>query len=138
MDIKLQVGVKILLKNKENKYLLLKRSPEKYENTSMMWDMVGGRINAGSDLMENLKREIKEETQLNFTGKAKLVGAQDILWPDKHIVRLTYTGEIEGEPILSDEHIDYKWVTGKEMLEMERLDPYLLELLEGDVTHEII
>ena len=50
----LQVGVKALLQNKEGKYLLLRRSKEKYKEVEGEWDIVGGRINPGSDLLENL------------------------------------------------------------------------------------
>jgi ADP-ribose pyrophosphatase YjhB (NUDIX family) len=57
----LQVGVKVLLKNKQGKYLLLKRSLKKYPNVVGTWDIVGGRIDLGVPLVENLKREVKEE-----------------------------------------------------------------------------
>ncbi len=63
-DIKLQVGVKIFLKNKEGKYLLLKRNSVKYSNIRGEWDIVGGRIDPGTKLMDNLRREVREETQL--------------------------------------------------------------------------
>jgi len=43
----LQVGVKILLQNQKNKYLLLRRSLEKYPEIQGRWDIVGGRINTG-------------------------------------------------------------------------------------------
>lgn len=62
--IQLQVGVKILLKNLDGKYLLLRRNPKKYPEVGAQWDIVGGRIHPGQTLLENLKREIKEETQL--------------------------------------------------------------------------
>jgi len=91
--MKLQVGVKALLKNKEGKYLLLRRSPEKYRELGGTWDIVGGRIDPGSMLIENLKREIKEETSLDLQEEPKLVAAQDILRnSNTHVVRLTYTG----------------------------------------------
>ncbi len=64
--MELQVGVKVLLRNKENKYLLLRRSPEKYPNAPLDWDIVGGRINPGLTLLDNLKREVKKETGLDL------------------------------------------------------------------------
>jgi len=42
--MELQVGVKILLKNSEGKYLLIRRSAEKYPEVGARWDIVGGRI----------------------------------------------------------------------------------------------
>jgi ADP-ribose pyrophosphatase YjhB (NUDIX family) len=136
METKLQVGVKILLRNKENKFLLLKRSTEKYKNTKGVWDIVGGRIELGASLIENLKREIREETRLEFSGKAYLVAAQDIFREGLHVVRLTYVGEMEGTPILDGDHTDYKWLTFSEMKQLDGLDVYVKELIDKNVLHE--
>jgi len=100
----LQVGVKIFLKNTEGKYLLLKRNPAKYPTTKGVWDIVGGRINLGSKLIDNLKREVKEETQLGIMTEPILIHAQDIIPNDEiYVVRLTYVGETTGEPKLDIE-----------------------------------
>src|SRR5438045_4204831 len=99
--MELQVGVKIILQNKEGKILLLERNLEKYPEVGKQnrWDIVGGRIDIGVPLLENLKREIFEETKLDLKAEPKLIAAQDILRvPGKHVVRLTYTANIEGEP----------------------------------------
>ncbi len=136
MDTVLQVGVKALLKNSRGLYLLIRKNPAKYPEMGPKWEIVGGRIDPGSSLMVNLKREIKEEVNLDFDGNAKLVAAQDILRnPGKHVVRLTYTGSIEGEPQLSDESLDFKWFTMEEMKQLTRqeLDVYFKELLDTHV-----
>ncbi len=97
-DIILQVGVKAFLKNKEGKFLFLRRS-EKYKDIKGNWDIVGGRINPGSPLVENLKREILEETGLVLHETPQIITAQDILRVHgKHIVRITYVANIDGEP----------------------------------------
>ncbi|MGE0792601.1 MAG: NUDIX domain-containing protein [Candidatus Woesearchaeota archaeon] len=129
-EIKLQVGVKALLKNKEGKYLLLKRNPEIYPDVKNNWDIVGGRINPGKSLFENLQREVYEETKLNLIKEPELIFAQDILIPNKHVVRLTFIGEIEGTPILDEEHLEYKWLTIEEMKLMSQLDNKLKEVLK--------
>lgn len=127
--MELQVGVKILLKNKQDKYLVMLRSAEKYPEAGAKWEIAGGRIDPGTELIENLKREVKEETGLELTGEPKLVDAQDILRPTKHIVRLTYTGYADGEVKLSDEHTDHKWVTLEEISKLEPVDPFLKDTL---------
>jgi ADP-ribose pyrophosphatase YjhB (NUDIX family) len=116
-QIILQVGVKILLKNKEGKFLLVRRNLKKYPDAACAsWDLVGGRINAGSPLMENLAREVEEETKPKITSKPILVAAQDILRVSgKHVVRLTYTGTTEGEPILDEENSDFGWFTAEQI-----------------------
>ncbi len=132
-DITLQVGVKILLKNSKGEFLVLLRSRIKYGNFGDMWDIPGGRIIPGTDLIENLRREIKEETGLNYTGIPVLVAAQDVLrHKDKHVVRLTYIGELDGVPVLDDENTEYKWLTLPEMKKMNDLDQYVRELLKRD------
>lgn len=126
----LQVGVKILLKNKEGKFLMLLRSAIKYPEAGAKWEIGGGRINPSTPLLENLKREVMEETGLEITGEPKLIAAQDIIRPHKHIVRLTYTGQADGEVKISDEHTEYKWVNQEELQKLEPIDPILKEVFE--------
>ncbi len=129
--MELQVGVKILLENKDGKYLIVRRSAEKYPEVGPKWDIVGGRINPGASLIENLKREVVEETGLDITGEPKLITAQDILRiAGKHIVRLTYIGEADGEVSLSDEHDDYKWLSLEDISKLEPMDTYFKEVLK--------
>jgi ADP-ribose pyrophosphatase YjhB (NUDIX family) len=132
MDIVLQVGVKVLLKNGEGEYLLVGRNLEKYKDVGEeRWDCVGGRINPGTSLLENLNREVYEETKLDLVSSPKLLGAQDILRvPGKHVVRLTYVADIVGEPELDkSENLEYKWFTLRDMLNNPVVDRYLRDLL---------
>src|SRR3989338_7785419 len=131
--MELQVGVKVLLKNPEGKYLFVRRSPIKHPGVGPKWDIVGGRIAPGSPLLDNLKREVKEEVGLDLVDEVKLVAAQDILRvPGKHVVRLTYTGTIEGEPRIDTDHLEFKWFTLEELksLSQAELDSYFRELLD--------
>jgi len=54
----LQVGVKVILQREDDKVLLLRRNPRKYPEIGPKWDIVGGRIDIGFPLLENLKREV--------------------------------------------------------------------------------
>ncbi len=126
----LQVGVKIAVRNGDGKYLLVRRSAKKYPEVGPRWDIVGGRINPGTPLMENLRREVMEETGLEISD-AVLVAAQDILRIEgRHVVRLTYTGRAGGTPKLTEEHTEYGWFTVEEMKSMQNIDIYFMELLE--------
>ena len=83
--------------------------------------------------MENIKREVFEETRLSVVGDLKLIGAQDIIrLPKKHIVRLTFSASTSGEPILNEEHLEFKWVTLEEMKNIQELDEFTREILEKD------
>ena len=129
-DVILQVGVKILPQDKAGRYLLLRRSLEKYPEADGRWDIIGGRITPGTSLLENLQREVREETGLEIVGEPKLVAAQDILKNGRHIVRLTYTGEVTGEIKLDETENDmYQWYTQGELMELDDMDVYLRKVL---------
>jgi ADP-ribose pyrophosphatase YjhB (NUDIX family) len=127
----LQVGVKAFLKNSEGKYLLVKRSADKYKNTKGTWDIVGGRIDPGTKLLDNLRREVKEETQLDVVSDPVLIAAQDIIPnAEKHVVRLTYVASAQGQLILDMlENNEYEWLTIAEMKNKADLDVYVLDIL---------
>ena len=147
-SIFLQVGVKIFLKKEDGKYLLLKRSSVRYPNIKNFWDIPGGRIFPGTPLFENIRREVFEETKLQVLVEPRLISAQDIIrLPEKHIVRLTFLGEISGspeqllsgkicsgEPILNEEHTEYKWLTLAEMLHVKELDEFTREVIEKNLV----
>jgi len=130
----LQVGVKILLTNAEGKFLLLRRSLVKYPDIKGRWDIVGGRIDVGTPLVENLKREIREETGLTLAGTPTLIAAQDILRKKGfHVVRLTYVGKAEGTIVLDTAENDLsQWYSWQELKALDDVDMYFKELLADD------
>jgi len=130
--MELQVGVKIFLRNNEGKFLAIKRSPMKYPNTVGTWDIVGGRIDPGTPLIENLRREVHEEVNLEILTEPKFIFAQDILRGNgRHVVRLTYVGDTTGEPRLDvSENIAYEWLTEEEFRTHDDLDMYVKEVLD--------
>lgn len=127
----LQVGVKILLQDEAGRYLLLRRSARKYPEAGASWDLPGGRILPGTPLLDNLRREVAEETGLEISGCPRLVAAQDILrLPERHVVRLTYVGTARGEVRLDEEENDlYRWLSRAEIEAQAELDAYLAELV---------
>jgi len=128
-EITLQVGVKVLLQNRRNEYLLLKRT-DKYGKLGGQWDIPGGRINPEGELIDNLRREVKEETGLVLQGRAALLAAQDIFFADTHVVRLTYKGHARGKIVLdTQENDEYRWATVKEMRQMRNLDPFVRSVI---------
>jgi 8-oxo-dGTP diphosphatase len=125
----LQVGVKLLIKNGQGKYLFVRRAPSFKPGEEQKWDIPGGRIEPDEPLEAALAREVREETGLTVS-MARLLAAQDIFVKEKqlHVVRLTYIGTTEGEKIsISDEHSEYKWMDRAEVIK-EPLDRYIMEL----------
>ena len=136
--MELQVGVKICLINNNKRILMLKRSDkysDKYGKFGGQWDIVGGRIEPGKTLSKNLKREIKEETGQNWNEVSHLIAAQDILSPDRHIVRLTFIGKVKNDfkVKIDEEHTDYKWFSLKQLKEIPKgkINDFVYELIKN-------
>ena len=129
-QIIVQIGVKALIFNKEDKVLLLKCVPR--ENSGVYWDMPGGRIQGKESLASNLKREIFEETGLKGINIGKIVGVQEFQHEHKHIIRLTYVARVTSikKIMLSDEHSEYKWFSLSELSKQTNLDRYLRILIK--------
>lgn len=114
------VGVKGLIKNKNNQYLLLEADTTNHsKNTKAYWDIPGGRIERGADVFTTLQREIKEETGItelqNITFLTSVVSHHEIPISDTQkvgLILMIYTVEIAEDTVimLSPEHTTYEWV----------------------------
>ena len=114
---------KVVIIRKDDCVLMLKRSDyvEKYAGE---WDLPGGHIQIGEDFETGMKREVKEETNLNIDqclpiGKLDNVSFYYCAYPDS------------GESIkLSHEHTKFKFFTKKELNPSEKFDKMALKALE--------
>ncbi len=117
-----QISLKLLLKNKQNEFLILK--VENRSKFNGFYDFPGGRIETdefNTDIFEILKREVAEEIGLNCQYKIlsdRPVGFgrhEDYSRTYQKNVRylyLLFEAEItEGEVEISEEHTDFLWVS---------------------------
>ena len=123
----LDTVVKIVLLNRENKVLFLKRSKsvKKYPGE---WDLPGGHLQAGEEgkLVVGLKREVQEETNfsLNFAPK-KLKTLENIhFFYQKENFSET---DIRVDPA---EHTDVKLFSKEELNPNEKFQKIALDVLE--------
>lgn len=110
---------------KENKYLVLKRSPKAHAFPNH-WDFPGGRLEPGETLKEGMEREILEETGLEATAVSELA-VYDI--EVKGRTRDFHLWKIENATdniTLSNEHTEYKWLMPAEILK-DLHEPYMDE-----------
>lgn len=133
MEQTLMVGVKVFLRDSTGRYLLVRRSTTKYPEVPPSWDIPGGRIHVGLSLLENLRREVHEETGLPVLDPVRLIFAQDILRPDKHVVRLTYMAQTAGDPQLDSENDDYRWMTLDEIRALPDLDEFARGVVDAEL-----
>ena len=91
----------------ENRFLACQRPAHKARG--LLWEFVGGKVEAGETMQEALKRECKEELDINVTVKDKFM---EVIheYPDM-LIRLTlfHCTIPEGFP-KALEHNDLKWI----------------------------
>lgn len=105
------IAVKALIKNKDS-FLILKTADSDQNNNLSGWETPGGRLEVGEEIVNGLKREIKEETGLSlkiffpFNAFSANVGQED------SIIGINYLAEYSGGEIRIDtnEHSRYQWI----------------------------
>ena len=84
---------------------------------SNLWGIPGGKTKFGEPSVDALRRELKEETNLNVE-EIRFVLVQDCIhskefYRDAHFVLLNYTCRCVGEPAvtLNEEASEFRWLT---------------------------
>lgn len=123
------IGQYALLKNNENKVLLLERAK------SRMWCLPGGRLSENEEWDVGLIRELKEELNLDCYGLEPF--AVNLLSDDYQVKYCTYftLSCSSVSPLkMSDEHTDWGWFGFEELkdidIEDNKVKKVILDFLE--------
>lgn len=114
---------KCLIVNKEGKILALKRSADDHSRGGN-WDLPGGGYEQGEQVIEAIKREVKEEAGLTANSLIPIfvdnhMNVKKGFFAGLNVFGVCYAcSDWEGEVILSDEHTDYQWVTAEEFAQL--------------------
>lgn len=114
---------KCLVVNSDGKILALRRD-ENDHSRSGAWDLPGGGYERGEEVIEAIKREVKEESGLTANSVypiyfASKIGAKLGLFAGDTVFAICYVcRDWEGELVLSTEHEDYQWVTPQEFAKL--------------------
>jgi 8-oxo-dGTP pyrophosphatase MutT (NUDIX family) len=112
---------KCIVVGPDGKILALKRAPDDHSRSGN-WDLPGGGYEQGELVLVAAAREVMEEVGLSvhtlipvyFTNQ---LGVKEGFFQGENVLGICYfTREWVGEVVLSDEHIEYQWVTPKELL----------------------
>ncbi|HCR55511.1 TPA: hypothetical protein DIV49_00915 [Candidatus Saccharibacteria bacterium] len=119
---------KVLLKNSEGKYLILRGSvwPERPDR-SQKPDVPGGMVDPGETHVDGAVREMKEEAGITINpSDLRLAFAESFVFSDKAVNRLLYRIDVENVPevTISWEHEGYWWKSADEVLALDIRDPY--------------
>jgi 8-oxo-dGTP diphosphatase len=128
---KLNVAVKAVITNAENKVLIVRESSADSNVQVGLWGFPGGKIDPEEPFEDGLKREVKEETGLEITrGEPLHVGEW---WPrprasklSHHIVGIFFKcapADPVAEVHISEEHDGSAWVTAETLGEYPMMSP---------------
>ncbi len=113
-----------LVWNADNQVLMVRT-----QKWSDLWGIPGGKIKFGEPSLDALRREIKEETNLDITDIAFAL-VQDCIhskqfYRDAHFVLLNYTCRVKGrcDVKLNDEAQEFRWMTPAQALAMPLNQP---------------
>ncbi|MCP4727117.1 MAG: NUDIX domain-containing protein [bacterium] len=128
-----EVTVGALIFNKEKELLLVKT-----DKWSGQYCIPGGHIELGETIIDAVRREIKEETNLDikdieFHMIEECIFSENFFNPDKHFIFLDYTcTAVTTDVILNEEAQEYEWV------DLKDIDKFNIEKLTLKSIHEYI
>lgn len=108
---------------KGNQFLITKR-PATAKFGANLWDTPGGALEIGEQPEDGLAREILEETGLVINVERPLsVYSKIVEEREKQIVCLVFLCQfVSGEVNLSQEHVEYRWVSQEEAGKLPLVD----------------
>ncbi|AWK51716.1 8-oxo-dGTP diphosphatase MutT [Clostridium beijerinckii] len=95
----------------DDKIFVTRRSYGEFEN---MWEFPGGKMEMGETREEALKREIKEELELDID-ISKYLTTVDYDYPTFHLTMHCFICTISGGELQLNAHNDAKWTTLEEL-----------------------
>ena len=109
------VNVVAAIIKKGNKVLATKRG---YGDLIDKWEFPGGKIESGETPEEALKREIKEEMEVEIN-VGDLLTTVDYDYPSFHLNMKCFVCELISEHVHLVEHKDAKWITAAEIHDLD-------------------
>ena len=119
---------KVVVRNSNDEILVLLRSKTAHVRP-LTWDLPGGLIEVDEAPEKSAIREVQEETGIKLETVEKLDFSYTVKRDgyDGPVITFTYTYKLnsdDNDVKLSAEHIEYKWVSKKEFLELEMPEKY--------------
>jgi 8-oxo-dGTP diphosphatase len=110
----LGVSAKGIVQRSDGAVLLIRRSPESRFDPSC-WDLPGGKMDYGEQLVDTMAREVREETGLTVVAIRPFHVSHFIIEPF-WVTCVTFLCEFtEGEVQVSGEHREHAWVSPREL-----------------------
>lgn len=126
------VAAAVLMKN--GRFLIAQRPKEAHQG--LKWEFPGGKIEAGEDVASCLKREIKEELDLDISVGEEIIVVEHQYGDKKVILHSHWCNYLGGETTARHCH-DFRWVKSSEMhsFDFSEADCPVLKILKEKYSH---
>jgi len=116
----IMVAVGAVIKDDSDRVLLVKHRPERGGFWQGKWICPGGKLELGERIEDGIKREVKEETNLEIRLTTPLVPFERIVESEGqtklHVIYIDYLAEISNGDLKPDSDIgEARWVPRKEI-----------------------
>lgn len=112
----LEVVAAIILR--QGRILCMQRKPHRYTYISEKYEFPGGKVEEDETLEQALRREIREELDMDIHIEAPLLTITHH-YPDFALRMHTYVCHCQQEEPALHAHIAYRWATPGELLDMD-------------------
>ncbi|MFA4818430.1 MAG: NUDIX hydrolase [Patescibacteria group bacterium] len=118
------VAVTAVIRNREGRYLLLKRHPREITFPNR-WCFPGGKVDGNDSVEYTLRKEVKEEAGLNLLPGKILLRDTVFTRPDGQTAMVfTYLCQADDKQEVKldvNDFIDYKWVRLEDLKDLEHV-----------------
>ena len=118
------IGAGAVIEDEAGRILLVKHRPERGGYWQGKWICPGGRLELGETIEEAIKREVKEETQLDIRLVAPLHPFDRVVRSDAgklvlHVIYIDYLARVTGGAVKPGSDIgEARWVTREQIPEI--------------------
>lgn len=130
------------IQKKNGEFLIVKRAVDD-DFQANFWEIPGGKLDLGEDIVEGLKREVKEESGLDITAVYPL-----------HVYKYMHEDNAEREYLeiqfycrlvdeeqavtLSNEHAAYEWITFDQIDQFSPMSDEIKDILHSYANHPVV
>lgn len=120
MEEKIMVAVGAVIEDGEGKLLLVRHIPRKGGFWAGKWICPGGKLERGEGIEEGIRREVKEETNLDIQLITPLIPFERIVKEGEevslHVIYIDYTARLAGGELKPGDDVgEAKWVSKEEL-----------------------